>query len=290
MRSGASTCTGELRNKIGKDNPVNGFLIPNGVLDFAVDTHGVIHAANPGKHRVERYAPDGELLGHIGRFDGNDPAGFTGCCNPTNVAVGDCIYVTEKAVPRAKAYDFDGSLLAVIASDVFDPNVKNMSIAAGPHGRVYVVDTVKLAILAFEAASMSDLTRRDLLGTAVRGTVLAAMGGGVLFLVRKASGQVVWQVDASRCINSRLGEAGVEACNLCTTECVVALSAVRAVNEYARCGRCNICPAYFNITSAVERTGTAEREALPARCHRAQAHRQSRSRRPRQQFLRIRHR
>ena len=144
---------GAFRNKIGKDNPVSGFLIPNGVLDFALDAHGVIWAANPGKHRVERYSPDGALLGHIGKFDGNDPAGFTGCCNPTNIAVSDLIYVTEKAVPRAKAYDFSGNLLAVIATDAFDTNVKNMSIAVGLHGRVYVVDTVKLAILAFEVAS-----------------------------------------------------------------------------------------------------------------------------------------
>ncbi len=144
---------GAFLNKIGKNNSVNGFLIPNGVLDFAVDAHGMIYAANPGKHRVERYSPDGALLGHIGRFDGNDPAGFTGCCNPTNIAVSDRIYVTEKAVPRAKAYDFSGNLLAVIASDVFDANVKNMSIAVDPKGRVYVVDTVKLAIMAFEVAS-----------------------------------------------------------------------------------------------------------------------------------------
>src|ERR1035441_7705533 len=66
---------GKFRNNIGKNNPVNGFLIPNGVVDFAVDAHGVIRAANPGKHRVERYLPTGELLGHIGRFHGTDPAG-----------------------------------------------------------------------------------------------------------------------------------------------------------------------------------------------------------------------
>ena len=141
---------GRFLNNIGKDNPLGGLLIPNGVVDFGVDGDGVVFAANPGKHRVERYAPGGELLGHIGRFDGIAPAGFTGCCNPTNVAVTDRLYVTEKAVPRAKAYDFDGNLLAVIASHVFDPNVKNMSIAAAPGGRVWVVDTVKLAILAFE--------------------------------------------------------------------------------------------------------------------------------------------
>jgi hypothetical protein len=141
---------GKFLNNIGKDNPVNGLLIPNGVVDFAVDAQGVIHAANPGKHRVERYAPGGELLGHIGRFDGIDPAGFTGCCNPTNVAVRDAIYTTEKAGPRVKAYDFTGKLLAVIATDLFDANCKNMSIAVDSRGRVYVVDTVKLAIHVFE--------------------------------------------------------------------------------------------------------------------------------------------
>jgi hypothetical protein len=141
---------GKFLNNIGKDNPVNGLLIPNGVVDFAVDAQGIIYAANPGKHRVERYTAGGELLGHIGRFDGLDPAGFTGCCNPTNVAIHDGIFTTEKAGPRVKAYDFSGKLLAVIATDLFDANCKNMDIAVGSDGRVYVVDTVKAAIFVFE--------------------------------------------------------------------------------------------------------------------------------------------
>lgn len=139
----------KFRNNIGKDNPVNGFLIPNGVVDFAVNAQGVIHAANPGKHRVERYLPTGELLGHIGRFHGTDPAGFGGCCNPTNVAVRDRIYVTEKAGPRAKVYDFNGNFQAVVASAPFDANCKNMSVAVDGRGSVYVADTVKLAIFVF---------------------------------------------------------------------------------------------------------------------------------------------
>jgi ferredoxin len=99
-----------------------------------------------------------------------------------------------------------------------------------------------------------DLTRR---------TVLAVLAGGAAFLVKKANGQIVWQVNAARCINSRLGDTGVEACNLCTTECVVALSAVRAVNEYSKCGRCNICPAYFNIASAVNELGQPSEKLCP---------------------------
>jgi len=123
-------------------------------LDFAVDAHGIIHVANPGKHRVERYTPGGELLGHIGSFHGTDPAGFGGCCNPTNVAVSERLYVTEKAGPRAKVYDFSGELQAVIAADVFDPNCKNMSMAVDHRGRVYVADTVKLAIFVFEPVTV----------------------------------------------------------------------------------------------------------------------------------------
>jgi sugar lactone lactonase YvrE len=145
---------GRFLNNIGKENRVNGFLIPNGVVDFDVDAEGVIHAANPGKHRIERYTPDGRLLGHIGRFDGLDPAGFPGCCNPTNVAVRDRIFVTEKAGPRAKVYDFAGKLLAVIAVSPFDPNCKNMSIAVDPRGRVWVADTVKLCIFAFDQVTV----------------------------------------------------------------------------------------------------------------------------------------
>jgi len=129
---------------------VGGLLIPNGAVSFAVDGEGVLHVANPGKHRVERYSGDGKLLGHFGKFGAQDPAGFTGCCNPTNVAVADRVYVTEKGGPRLKAYGRDGQFLGVIAADCFDPNCKNIAVLATPRGRVYAVDTVKLQILVFE--------------------------------------------------------------------------------------------------------------------------------------------
>ncbi len=109
----------------------------------------------------------------------------------------------------------------------------------------------------------NDLTRRELIGDVVRGTVLAGMGSLALFLVKKANGEIVWQVNAAKCLNSRLGEVGVEACNLCTTDCVVSLSAVRAVNEYSKCGRCYICPAYFDIKSAVGETGLPSQKLCP---------------------------
>lgn len=107
------------------------------------------------------------------------------------------------------------------------------------------------------------VNRRELFSQVVRGTVLVGMGGTIAYLAQKAQGEIVWQVDASRCLNSRLDEVGVEACNLCTNECVVSLSAVRAVNEFSKCGRCNICPAYFDITSAVNEQGLPSQKLCP---------------------------
>jgi sugar lactone lactonase YvrE len=142
------------RRDIGKDNRTKGFLIPNGSLDFTVDPRGVIHACNPGKHRVERYTAAGELLGHIGRFDGLDPEGFTGCCNPTNVALDakGRVFVTEKAEPRAKVLSPEGRLLGIISTS-FDPAAKNMAIAVNSRGRVFVADAAAGKILVFEEES-----------------------------------------------------------------------------------------------------------------------------------------
>jgi sugar lactone lactonase YvrE len=152
---------GRFLNDIGVNNRTRGFVVPNGVVDFGVDRRGIVHAANPGKHRVERYTLDGELLGHIGCFGGLDPAGFSGCCNPTNVCVAELpavasraptlrIFTTEKAGPRVKVHDEAGALVAIVADAGFDPNCKNMDVAVDSRGRVHVVDTVRLEIRTFE--------------------------------------------------------------------------------------------------------------------------------------------
>jgi sugar lactone lactonase YvrE len=142
---------GGFRNNIGDRHRKGGFHIPNGVVDFGIDREGILHVANPGMHRVEHYRADGELLGHFGRFDGRDPAGFPGCCNPTNVTLdgADRVIVSEKAGPRAKLYSPEGRLLAVIADAGFDPNAKNMDVAVDSQGRIYVVDTATLEIHVF---------------------------------------------------------------------------------------------------------------------------------------------
>jgi len=142
------------RNDIGEQHRKGGFHIPNGILDFALDAEGIVHVANPGMHRVERYRADGEYLDHFGRFHNRDPAGFPGCCNPTNIALDPQgrIYVTEKAGPRVKVYERSGELLAVIAEDSsFDAGCKNMDLAVSANGQVFVADTVRFEIQIFTA-------------------------------------------------------------------------------------------------------------------------------------------
>lgn len=105
--------------------------------------------------------------------------------------------------------------------------------------------------------------RREFLGHVVRGAALAGIGGSGIFLVNKANKVYAWRLDVEKCVNSRLGATGVDVCELCSTECVVTLSAVRAVNEYSKCGRCYICPAYFDITSAVNEEGLPSQKLCP---------------------------
>lgn len=145
---------GKFLNDIGGDNPTHGFLIPNGVLACAADAQGVLHAANPAKHRIERYSPDGKLLSKTGRFDQLDPAGFPGCCNPCTFALDASgnLYLTEKAPPRAKTLSPEGRLRSVIATSLLDPLARNCPIAVDSRGRVFLADPVRFLIHAFEVA------------------------------------------------------------------------------------------------------------------------------------------
>ncbi|MBU0638994.1 MAG: hypothetical protein KKB50_09030 [Planctomycetes bacterium] len=107
------------------------------------------------------------------------------------------------------------------------------------------------------------VTRREMLGHAARGAALLGLGGTATYLIVKADRKGVWYLDINRCINSRLGATGVPVCEKCATECVLSLSAIRAVNDHAKCGRCYICPGYFNVTSAVDEDGLPSEKLCP---------------------------
>ena len=111
---------------------------------------------------------------------------------------------------------------------------------------------------------MSDkLTRREVLGHAARGGALLGLGGLAAYLARGSNAEGAWRIDCDKCVNSRLGAVGVEVCDQCAVSCVLPLSAVRAVNDYAKCGRCYICPAYFDVKSAISAEGLPSQKLCP---------------------------
>ena len=95
-------------------------------------------------------------------------------------------------------------------------------------------------------------TRREMLGTTARVAGLVGLGSAAAYLTGKAGRADVWQLDPSKCLDSKLGITTVPACQNWATECVVQLSAVRAVNDHSKCGRCYICPAYYDIESELD--------------------------------------
>jgi len=96
-------------------------------------------------------------------------------------------------------------------------------------------------------------TRRKFIDTSCRVLGFAALGGAATLLTKRASAQAVYQVDPLKCIS----------CDLCRTSCVLSLSAVKAVNEFSKCGYCMLCPAYMDVTSQPDERGVPSGRVCP---------------------------
>lgn len=144
---------GDFIATIGERDPdagVPGIVCPSPYLDCAVDAEGNLLVTNPGRLRVERYRPDGELLGHWGE-PGSKPGQFSGCCNPTNVALlsDGRVVIGDKLPPRVKVYDGKGKLLAHIGQEHFAADAAGLDLAVDAKGRLFVIDPESGKVLVF---------------------------------------------------------------------------------------------------------------------------------------------
>lgn len=103
-------------------------------------------------------------------------------------------------------------------------------------------------------------SRREFFDRSLRILGLAGIGGAAVLLTKRSANSMVFQVDPSKCA----------ACDLCRTSCVLSHSAVKAVNEFTKCGYCQLCPAYFDVTSQPDEKGlptgtTCPQDALKRR-------------------------
>lgn len=101
---------------------------------------------------------------------------------------------------------------------------------------------------------MSDpSTRRQFIDRSVRVACWLGLGSAAGLLTRRAAADTVYQVDPSKCT----------ACDLCRTSCVLSHSAVKAVNDFDRCGYCMLCPAYYDVTSVPDARGIPSGKVCP---------------------------
>ncbi len=146
---------GNLMKEIGKknvDKGVLGFIIPSPYFDLLIGRDGELWVVNPGRHSLESYNEKGDLISSWGKAS-MDVDGFSGCCNPSNIAMlSDGSFVTsEKAIERVKVYLQTGELKSVVASpDNFEKGTKGIDLAVDSKDRIYILDPVKKIVRILE--------------------------------------------------------------------------------------------------------------------------------------------
>ncbi len=141
------------------------FVLPSFYFDLAVADENRLKVAHTGKHRLETYDFDGNLLSWWGEFSMKEIEKFCGCCNPVNFALlpDQQGYVTcEKGITRVKQYSNNGNFLGVVAGPeqftkhdlqcdrpdaCFNPI--GLDVAVDSQGRVLVLDSTTKEIRIF---------------------------------------------------------------------------------------------------------------------------------------------
>jgi hypothetical protein len=136
---------GKLLGRLGEKDAkrgIPGLVAPSPHLDLAIAEDETVWVANPGRHRLERYAADGRLLSTWGQA-GMGVEGFSGCCNPADFALlpDGRIVTAEKGLRRVKVYHADGAFDCVVAGpDAFITGSGTLDVAVDGQRRVYVLD------------------------------------------------------------------------------------------------------------------------------------------------------
>lgn len=152
--------TGRLVGRLGEKDvsrKIPGLVVPSPFLDVEMAPDGLLRVTNPGRHLVESYTLEGELVGSWGKTS-MGVEGFCGCCNPINIALlPDGRYVTcEKGIPRVKRYSAKGDFEGVVMGpesfpeglrtgavlNKWDGSMAGLDAAVDSQGRVLVLDQV----------------------------------------------------------------------------------------------------------------------------------------------------
>ncbi|MEX0986699.1 MAG: hypothetical protein WD052_04415 [Bacteroidales bacterium] len=142
---------GEFRGK-SEGEAGHGFIVPSANFDLVVNSFDELWVVNPGMHALENYSNDGQLRGYW-QNSSMKIDGFTGCCNPAQIAVlEDGSFVTsEKGMVRIKVYDSSGKLQSVVAEPgKFNEEGKAPEVKADENGVIYALDFETSMVRIFE--------------------------------------------------------------------------------------------------------------------------------------------
>lgn len=146
--------SGKIRQTLtGKgEGRARGFIVPSPFFDIEFGDDGLLRVANPGRHQVELYTPEGDFHSAWGEASAA-LEGFCGCCNPTGLALlrGGRAVTCEKGMPRVKVYDGRGKLESVVLGPesfagaggnglADDDSTNGLDVAVDTEGRIYVLD------------------------------------------------------------------------------------------------------------------------------------------------------
>ena len=146
--------SGKLINKIGKRNKkadILGFFIPSPYFDVLMGRDGELWAINTGRHTFEAYDKQGNLKSKWTRRS-MLPDGFSGCCNPSHVAMlSDGSFVTsEKGLERVKIHYANGDLKCVVAKpDQFVEGTTGLDLTVDSKDRILVLDPERKEVRIF---------------------------------------------------------------------------------------------------------------------------------------------
>jgi glucose/arabinose dehydrogenase len=130
---------------------IPGIIMPSPHLDVVVGKDGLLRVTNPGRRVVEVYDATGNLKSSWGK-SAQDITGFSGCCNPTDLALlpDGRLVTAEKGLPRVKVHSLAGVLEAVVAPpEAVSAMASGMDLAVDTLGRVLVLDPPAKVVRVF---------------------------------------------------------------------------------------------------------------------------------------------
>lgn len=138
---------------------VNGLHITGPHLDLAWH-EDLLWVTNPGRHNVQAYNTEGTLKRVTGRQSFRY-IGYTGCCNPSALAVlpDGTLITTEKGMPRVKEIDAESGDFSIFVAAEDEWRKRNrkyayaVDVAVADDGTIYLADkkeTGKQLVIAYQ--------------------------------------------------------------------------------------------------------------------------------------------